>query len=380
MRKAVIVLALAVLPLFASAQAGMRARLTLWVSSYKVLYGHQLVLAGRLVPGLADVSVRLESWRYGSSSPRLIATVTTRAGGHWSARVRPAFETIYRARAGAIISPRRTVGVRPLLALRELGDGGVWARVSGGRAFAGRTVQLQRSSPSGWQTIARKKLSSASIAVFALPLPASTLRVALSVNQAGAGYLGSTSHALAYRPYALTLTPSAYKVLFGYKLTLSGPLVNGHAGARIMILAWRFGQSAPRLLATVTTGARGMWSARVRPTLRTSYQAHWGRARASARVAIGVRPLLRLRELGNGRLAAHVNAARSFARKLVQLQQLTSGGAWNTLAKQPLNHSSSTVFALPLAAGSTLRVAISVNQAGAGYLGATSHGLAYRPL
>ena len=379
MRKSILLFALAALPFVAvNAQAAPYPKLTLSVSTYKVLYGHQLLLSGRLLGGGSGKhAVKIESWRYGSSAPRGIATVATGTDGRWSWHVKPAIQTTYLAHAGPITSARRTVGIRPLVVVRELGNGHVWVHVSGGRSFATRIVELQRATAGTWHTIARKRLSSASIAAFAPSLPTSTLRVAMSVNQAGAGYLGTTSHALTYRSYALTLSPSSYKVLSGHKLTLSGDLVNGQARARIAILAWRFGRSTPSTVAVVTTGAHGTWSYRVGPSIQTTYQAVWERSKASARVTIGVRPLLTIRELGNGHLSARVTAARSFDGKMLQLQQLMNG-TWRTVAKQPLSRSSSTSFAVPLSVGSTVRAALSVNQAGAGYLGTTSHSLLYR--
>src|SRR5581483_9017979 len=159
MRKLLAVPVFAVLlSLAPGAQAATHPRLTLSLSSYKVLYGHQLTLSGRLVPGAAGRMVTIESWRYGSSRPTVVATVTTRSGGHWSAGVRPSIQTTYRARVGTTASVRHTVGVRPLVVLHELGNGHLWTRVTAGRSFAGRFVQLQREIGGSWQTVARKQL------------------------------------------------------------------------------------------------------------------------------------------------------------------------------------------------------------------------------
>jgi hypothetical protein len=57
-------------------------------------------------------------------------------------------------------------------------------------------VQLQRRLSDGrWRTISRNRLNIRSTAVFhpALPRGRSLLRVALSVNQAGSGYLAGFS-------------------------------------------------------------------------------------------------------------------------------------------------------------------------------------------
>ena len=43
----------------------------------------------------------------------------------------------------------------------------------------------------------------------------------MSVNQAGAGYLGAMSHPLLFRQRTLTMTPSTTRVLFGHAITLA---------------------------------------------------------------------------------------------------------------------------------------------------------------
>ena len=68
--------------------------------------------------------------------------------------------------------------------------------VAGAHSFAGRTVQLQRHLLDGrWLTIARARLNSRSAAIFHPKLKHGrwTLRVAISVNQAGGGYLAGFS-------------------------------------------------------------------------------------------------------------------------------------------------------------------------------------------
>jgi hypothetical protein len=80
------------------------------------------------------------------------------------------------------------------------------------------------------------------------------------------------------------------------------------------------------------------------------------------------------------RFTTRTVAAKSFAGKVVQLQRLLPGNRWQTLAKAKLSPKSSAIFpASKLPAGSSLvRVAMSVNQAGAGYLGGFSRTLSYK--
>lgn len=379
-RTFLLVAAIAATSLLGSASAGAaRTSLSLSVSGYKVLAGHPLTLSGRLGNRLPGQSISILAWPYGRSAPVHVATVTTGPEGSWSFAAKPMVQTTYAARWHAsTTSPKVTVGVRPAITVRVLDNGHVSVGLDAGRSLAGSTLQLQRLTGATWQTVMTKKLSSASIAAFAPAFPASTLRAALSVNQAGKGLLGSTSHGFVYRPRSLTLTASASKVLYGHPLTLSGRLVNGRAGMPVSILARGFGTSAPATIGIVTTGAGGTWSWRVGPAIQTTYAAR-AAGKTSPNAIVGVKPLVTVRELANGHVWTSVQAGRSFGGQKVQLQRQVAGGAWQTLAEKRLGSASSAVFMLPLP-GSTLRVAMSVNQAGKGYLGSASHALVYRPV
>lgn len=75
-------------------------------------------------------------------------------------------------------------------------------RVDAGTSFKGRDVQVQQWTGGRWTTVAKQALNGRSETVFAasaLPGGTSTLRVAMSVNQAGVGYLGSTSDSFVYQ-------------------------------------------------------------------------------------------------------------------------------------------------------------------------------------
>jgi hypothetical protein len=86
-----------------------------------------------------------------------------------------------------------------------------------------------------------------------------------------------------------------------------------------------------------------------------------------------------LRRLATGRLVTRVAARHSFAGRYVQLQRRTASGGWRTLKRVRLNASSTARFRAQLPRGkSVLRIAFSINQAGAGYLGGVSRTIVYR--
>ena len=157
---------------------------------------HAVTLSGRVASGAANESVALFAQRYGSGSFTAIATVLTDAGGTWRLVVRPPIGTTYKGIWNGSTSSTATVAVRPAVTLRAAAAPPLRHDVAGAHSFAGRTVQLQRHLLDGrWLTIARAHLNSNSAAVFhpKLKLGRSTLRVAISVNQAGGGYLAGFS-------------------------------------------------------------------------------------------------------------------------------------------------------------------------------------------
>jgi hypothetical protein len=177
----------------------------------------------------------------------------------------------------------------------------------------------------------------------------------------------------------VTLATPALRVVYGRGLTLSGSVPAKRAGEVVTVLARRFGERSFRPIATVFSSADGTWRYLARPAIQTTYAAGWNGGMSSA-TAVGVRPAVSLRITANGRLATRVVGARSFAGRFVQLQRRTAAGRWVTVKRLRLNRRSATLFraaVLPRGA-STVRVAMSVNQAGDGYLAGFSRTIGYR--
>jgi hypothetical protein len=372
------VVAFLALLLVPAALAAQPRHVTLVVSNHRILYGHPLVLSGRLTgPDRAGRTVRVLARTYGSSAPHRIGVAITGPTGRWTLSAMPRILTVYEAAARGVTSPKVAVGVAPAIAVRELANGRLRVEVHAARPFTDRLVEIQKPvAARRWATVARKRLSHASIAVVAPPRRATILRAAMSVNEAGAGYLGAASHAFTYRPVVLTLEPQAYKVQYGHSLHLSGHLIGGRAGEVVALYEQRYGH-APSRVTRVLIGKDGRFTMLVTPTIQTTYEARVGHELASRPVTVGVKPAMTIDELANGRLATRVVAGVSFRGKFVELQRRQARGAWKTVAKIPLGSRSTAVFKLT-PPHSTIRVAMSVNQAGAGYLGASSHPLLYR--
>jgi len=175
--------------------------LTLSAARAVVGFGRTVTLSGTVSTKVGNRKVTLFALRTGQSSFVSVATVLTESDGTWSFTVEPSIGTTYKALCDGGVSPTRSIAVRPAISLRVLSRQRFATRVAGARTFAGRTVQLQRRSGGRWLTIALARLNTSSSAVFAPKLPrgVSTLRVAMSVNQAGVGYLAGFSRTLSYR-------------------------------------------------------------------------------------------------------------------------------------------------------------------------------------
>ena len=105
----VFLVALATLSLAAAAGAIAVPSSTLRVSSFRVLYGHRVALTGRVTSDRAGQQVRILAEPYGRTTMLSAATVTTRSGGYWSYRARPAIQTVYQARIGSKTTAAITV-------------------------------------------------------------------------------------------------------------------------------------------------------------------------------------------------------------------------------------------------------------------------------
>jgi hypothetical protein len=126
------------------------------------------------------------------------------------------------------------------------------------------------------------------------------------------------------------------------------------------------------------TGANGVWSTSVQPSLLTAYQAHW-KSTISANILVSVRPHVGFTVNRHGRAAVKVKAARSMAGRKVYIQRFTRFHQWVTLRRVILNASSAKLFRLHVKRGRyTLRAYMTINQAGPGYLDGISRTIVYR--
>jgi hypothetical protein len=178
------------------------AGVTLAPSTNEVIYGRAVRLSGSVPTRQPGEQVTVYAQRFGEPSYRLIATLLTGTGGAWAYRAKPVVGTSYKAGWSGGTSAPTGIGVRPAVAFRVLAGGRFATRVTAGRSFAFRVVQLQRRTALGrWATLKRVRLNVRSAATFRAVLPkgSSRLRIAMSINQAGPGYLAGISRTILRR-------------------------------------------------------------------------------------------------------------------------------------------------------------------------------------
>jgi plastocyanin len=170
-------------------------------------------------------------------------------------------------------------------------------------------------------------------------------------------------------PPAVTIGASLPIIVYGQQVTLSGAVSSGNADENVTIYAQPYPQASFQQLTTVKTTTGGVWQLILTPSTKilTNYYARWN-GRQSITVGVQVRPRIRL-SYRNGRFTTAVQSLTSHARKFVIAQRLSRFGQWVTIKKVRLGSRSTAVFRARLPKGkSRIRVAMSVNQAGAGYL------------
>jgi plastocyanin len=178
-------------------------------------------------------------------------------------------------------------------------------------------------------------------------------------------------------PPSVSLAASLPIINYGTEITLSGQVSNGRAGERVEIFSKPYPGTSYVKLAEVLTLQSGVWNYVTKPGILTGYQAHW-RNNVSAEVSTAVRPRISFGRR-TGWFVVTVTGERSFANRVVYLQRLSRFGQWVNVRRVALGSQSSRRFKSLMPRGtSRLRIFMTVNQAGAGYLGGMSGVLVFR--
>jgi plastocyanin len=178
-------------------------------------------------------------------------------------------------------------------------------------------------------------------------------------------------------PPSVSLAASTGIDSFGTQIALTGQVSNARAGERVEIFAKPYPSTSYVKLSEVLTTTNGAYSYPTTPEILTSYQAIW-RSNRSTEISVAVRPRVSFGRR-TGWFVVTVNGQRSFANRVVILQRLSRLGQWVNVRKITLGSQSSRRFKSRMPVGtSRLRIFMTVNQAGAGYLGGMSGVLVFR--
>src|SRR3954454_22229238 len=180
-------------------------------------------------------------------------------------------------------------------------------------------------------------------------------------------------------PPAVTIGAALPILDYGQSTHISGVVSSKKAGETVTVWAQPYGQVSPLQIATLLTGTGGGWDVLVKPTLLTSYQAHW-KSTVSAQVGVQLRPAI---VFGAAKRwgSVKIKSDRSLAGKKAYLQKFTRFHEWVKVKPIILGKSSSKRFLLGLPGGHryAVRIFMSLNQIGAGYLDGFSRTVVAKP-
>ena len=171
------------------------------LSQGTVFYGAGVRLTGFISPGAANQDVQIWERPFGQASFVKQAELTTVTAGGYDCSETPQMLTEYQARWGNRQSAIVSVGVRPRMTFIRRAPWFVTS-AKAGTSFAGHWVYVQRRSCLGqWVNTKKVRLGSSGARRFKVDLPRGrhVLRIFMTTNQAGAGYLWSHSRTIVVR-------------------------------------------------------------------------------------------------------------------------------------------------------------------------------------
>jgi plastocyanin len=180
-------------------------------------------------------------------------------------------------------------------------------------------------------------------------------------------------------PPSISIGASTGIMIAGSDIHVGGAISPAAVGETVTISAQPFGQASFAEIARVQTTTNGVYDFITSPQILTQYKATW-RGRTSAVISVAVAPRLTLSKIRSWFVARAQSPAKSFAGRYVYVQRQNRFGDWVRIKKVFLNRQGAKRFKLPgLPNGmNRLRILMSTNQAGSGYIFGTSQTLSFR--
>ena len=169
-------------------------------------------------------------------------------------------------------------------------------------------------------------------------------------------------------PPAVTIATATPIIDYGQSTHISGAVSSGKAGETVTVWAQPYGTVSPVQVVTLLTAANGVWDLVVKPTLLTTYFARWKSA-VSQSVGVQLRPSVAF-SASKRYGSVKVKTDRSLKGKKVYLQKFTRFHEWVKVRPVILGNGSAKRFLLMLPHGHryAVRIFMSLNQVGVGYL------------
>jgi plastocyanin len=178
-------------------------------------------------------------------------------------------------------------------------------------------------------------------------------------------------------PPSVSVASTAGTVFYGAGIALNGQISSKAANATVEIWSRPYGQGSFAKETELKTVTGGVYNWSDVPTILTEYQAKWG-SRTSAVIMVGVRPRITFIRRGVWFITS-AKAQTSLAGRWVYVQRRSSFNQWVNIKKVRLGSSGARRFKLELKRGrNVLRMFMTTNQAGAGYLWSHSRTLYLR--
>jgi plastocyanin len=173
-----------------------------------VVYGRKTTLAGTLATLQAGQSVQVLATECGTTTSKLVTTVTTTTGGKFSYAASPLKKTAYAAKVKNTTSSAATANVMPRLVLGKVAKHRYTVSVSAAQSFAGKraTFQRWRKATKRWIKVKRVTLKANTTGVAPTVISSAKfrskiksrlkVRIVLGPKQVGACYAAGRSNTI----------------------------------------------------------------------------------------------------------------------------------------------------------------------------------------
>ena len=144
--------------------------------------------------------MQIEATECGTTTPKLLTTVTTVAGGKFNYAAAPLKKTTYTAQIKGSTSPAATAQVQPHLQLKKLAKHHYAVQVFAAQSFAGKlaTFQRYRSTTKRWVKVKRVLLKANTTGVAPTVLTSAKFRSSVKAKLRVRVSLGSKQVGLCY--------------------------------------------------------------------------------------------------------------------------------------------------------------------------------------